>query len=194
MSWACGGRWACTEGGRSLLERYGMAVTSAAHLVQGLPVICQKTAADISKAAQRCIAKSAASNFADSLDHSGLFDRDLLFALLCLLRLRHRDGEHAILEICLDLVGVDAVRHPERTLERAVAALGEVVILLLLLLFIPLLALDRQRAVGELDVDSALVHARQFRRDLVGLFLFDDVDGWRLAPADLAAPKRLNVE
>src|SRR4029453_19503781 len=28
MSWACGGRCACTEAGRSLLERYGM----AAHL------------------------------------------------------------------------------------------------------------------------------------------------------------------
>src|SRR5215471_19343875 len=126
--------------------------------------------------------------------NSGLFDRDLLFAPLRLLRLRQRDGEHAILEICLDLVGVDAVRDSERTLERAIAALGEVIILLLLL-FVPLLApLDRPRAVRELDVDIALVHPRQFRRDLVGLLLFDDVNGWRLAPTNLAAPERLNVE
>src|ERR1700751_4951296 len=94
----------------------------------GLPVICtkavcKKAAADISKAAQRCIAKSADSN--SDLDHSGLFDRDLLFARLCLRRLWQRDGEHAVLETCLDLVRVDAVRDSERTLERAIAALGE---------------------------------------------------------------------
>ena len=42
---------------------------------------------------------------------SGLFDRDLLLALLCLHSLRQRDREHAILEIRLDLVGIDAIRH-----------------------------------------------------------------------------------
>src|SRR5262245_17033095 len=60
--------------------------------------------------------------------------------------------------------------------------------------FVPLLALDRQRAVREFDVDVALVHARQLRRELEGVPLVNDVDGGRLAPADLAAPERLNVE
>src|SRR6516165_5479052 len=157
--------------------------------------VIEKRPPNISQAAWCCVAKSADADFAGfDPDTSGLFDCDLLFARLCLLRLRQRDGEHAILEICLDFVGVDAVRNSERSLERAIAALGEVIILLLLLLFVPLLALDRQRAVGELDVDIALVHPRQFRRDLVGFLLFDDVDGWGLAPADLAAPERLNVE
>src|SRR6516165_8630167 len=84
------------------------------HLGAGSPLICKKTAADIAQAAF-------------DPDNSGRFDRGLLFACLCLLRLRQRDGEHAILEICLDLVGVDAVRNSERTLERAIAALGEVI-------------------------------------------------------------------
>src|SRR6516225_3602865 len=154
MSWACGGRCACTEGGRSLLEPVWHGVTSPTRAECKTPCsFAKKAAADISQAAEGYVAKLADAGFADfEPGNSGLFDRDLLFALLCLLRLRQRDGEHAILEICLDLVGVDAVRHPERTLERAIAALGEVIILLLLLLFVPLLALDRQRAVGELDV------------------------------------------
>src|SRR5262249_8022487 len=75
-------------------------------------------------------------------------------------------------------------------LEGATAAFGEVIVFLLLLLFVSLLALDGQRAVGVI----ALVHPWQLRRDLVCLFRIDDVDGWRLAPADLAAPERLNIE
>src|SRR5215831_10651489 len=125
---------------------------------------------------------------------SGLPDRDSLLVLLRLRRLRQRDREHAVLEVRLDPVGINAGRHRERTLERAIAALGEVKVLLLLLPFAPLLALDRQRAVGEFDVDVALVHARQLRRELEGVPLVDDVDGGRLAPADLATPERLNVE
>src|SRR6516164_2920270 len=40
MSWACGGRCACTEGGRSLLERYGM----AHHLGSPIRASCQSSA------------------------------------------------------------------------------------------------------------------------------------------------------
>src|SRR5262249_35235057 len=125
---------------------------------------------------------------------SALPNRDSLLALLRSRRLWQRDREHAVLEVRLDPVGVNAGRHRERTLERAIAALGEVEVLLLLLPFALLLALDRQRVVGAFDVDVLLVHARKLRRDLEGLALVDDVDGGRPAPADLAAPERLNVE
>src|SRR6516225_8691660 len=195
MSWACGGRCACTEAGRSLLERYRIAVTSPRRPERRGLTRLQKSGRRLLSGGLglRCkVGRCRLCRF--DLDKSGRSDRDLLFALLCLRGLRQRDGKHAVLEICLDFVGVDAVRNSERSLERTITALGEVIILFLFLLFVPLLALDRQRAVGEFDVDIALVHPRQLRRDLEGVFLFDDVDGRRLAPADLAAPQRLNVE
>src|SRR5262249_62242777 len=107
---------------------------------------------------------------------SALPNRDSLLALLRSRRLWQRDREHAVLEVRRDPVGVNSGRHRKRTLERAIAALGEVEVLLLLLFFALLLALDRQRAVGEFDVDVLFVHARKLRRDLEGLALVDDVD------------------
>jgi hypothetical protein len=44
---------------------------------------------------------------------SRLIDGDLLLALLCFWPLRQRDREYAVLEMRLDLVGINAVRHPE---------------------------------------------------------------------------------
>src|SRR6476661_6089213 len=70
---------------------------------------------------------------------SGLLDGDLLLALLRFRRLRQGDRKHAVLKAGFDLVTIDAVRHAERTLERAIAAFGEVIILLLLFLFLPFL-------------------------------------------------------
>ena len=95
-------------------------------------------------------------------------------------RLRQVHREHAVLEAGLDLVGVDALGHLERALEGTEAALRQVVVLLLLFLLLALLALDRQGAVGELDLDVLLVDAGQLGRDLVFLVLLDDIDGGRL--------------
>jgi hypothetical protein len=59
------------------------------NLSAGSLLILKKAAADISQAAYSCIAKSADADFAGfDPDNSGRFDRDLLFAPLCLLRLR----------------------------------------------------------------------------------------------------------
>src|SRR6516164_4051449 len=125
---------------------------------------------------------------------SRLLDRDLLLALLGLRRFRQCYREHAILELRVNLVGIDPVGHGERALEGAVVALGKVVILLLLFLFFFLLAFDGQRAIGDLYVDIAFVHSRQLGRDLVGFLLVDDIDGRSFPPAHLTAPERLDVE
>src|SRR5271165_6095270 len=136
MSWACGGRCPCTEAGRSLFARYGMAV----HL-------------HIDRASRQGQGKGRPSGRPrPRVIASGLLDRDLLLALLGVRRFRQRDREDAVLELSIDLVRIDAVRHAEGTLEGAVAALGEVVILLLLFFFVLFLALDRQRAIREFDV------------------------------------------
>src|ERR1700736_389689 len=73
---------------------------------------------------------------------SRLLDGDLLLALLCFWPLRQRDREYAVLEMRLDLVGINAVRHAERTLEGGVAAFGEMVVLLLFLPFVLFLTFD----------------------------------------------------
>ncbi|MEY2603091.1 MAG: hypothetical protein QOH31_865, partial [Verrucomicrobiota bacterium] len=85
----------------------------------------------------------------------------------------------------LDLVGINAVRLAERTLEGAVAAFGEMKVLLLFLPFVLFLTLDGQRAIREFDVDITLVHSRQLDRDFVRLLMLGDVNGWSLAPGDL---------
>ena len=54
-----------------------------------------------------------------------------------------------------------------------------IVILLFLLFLFPLIAFDRQAAVGELHLDVLLVEARQLGRDFVGVILLDDVDELR---------------
>src|SRR6202521_377541 len=125
---------------------------------------------------------------------SRLLDGDLLLALLCFWPLRQRDREYAVLEMRLDLVGINAVRHAERTLEGAIAAFGEMIVLLLFLPFVLFLTFDGQRAIREFDVDITLVHSRQLDRDFVRLLMLGDVNGWSLAPGDLAAPERLDVE
>src|SRR6516225_1930695 len=156
---------------------------------------CETRAARVSQAALRAANHDwLTPPAAQSARRSGLLDRDLLLAFLRLRRLRQRDGEHAVLEICLDLVGIDAVRHAERALERAIATFGKIIVLLLLFLVVALLARDGQGAVGKLDVDVALIHSRQLRRDLVGFLLLGDIDGWRLAPSGLARPERLQYE
>jgi hypothetical protein len=59
---------------------------------------------------------------------SRLLDGDLLLALLCFWPLRQRDREYAVLEMRLDLVGINAVRHAERTLEGAIATTYPVIL------------------------------------------------------------------
>src|SRR6516162_8176347 len=192
MSWVCGGTCACTEGGRSLWERYGMAVTSAARSGRQ----SSKKGRPTSRGRPRAASQSRQMpTLQDSIPTLQAFLITIFFSLVCACSVVGSvTVSTPFLKFASILSASTPVRNSERSLERAIAALGEVIILLLLLLFVPLLALDRQRAVGELDVDIALVHPRQFRRDLVGFLLFDDVDGWGLAPADLAATERLNVE
>src|ERR1700730_15131507 len=68
------------------------------------------------------------------------------------------------------------------------------IVLLLFLPFVLFLTFDGQRAIREFDVDITLVHSRQLDRDFVRLLMLGDVHGWSLAPGDLAAPERLDVE
>ena len=77
----------------------------------------------------------------------------------------------------LDAFGIGAVGQREAAVEAAVAALGDVIVLLLLLGLLALLALDGETAIGELDVDVLLVEAGKLGRDLVGFVAFGDVDG-----------------
>jgi hypothetical protein len=63
---------------------------------------------------------------------SGSLDVDLLRRLLSLGLFRHFHGKYAFLEARFDLVGVNTLRQFEATLERAEAALLEVVVLLFL--------------------------------------------------------------
>src|ERR1700730_894087 len=68
------------------------------------------------------------------------------------------------------------------------------IVLLFFLPFVLFLTFDGQRAIREFDVDITLVHSRQLGRDFVGLLMLGDVHGWSLAPGDLTAPERLDVE
>src|SRR6516225_5360749 len=107
---------------------------------------------------------------------SGCLDLNLLRRFLRFRGFRQRDLEHAILERRLDLAGVHALRQCEIALERAIAALGDVIVLLLLFFFLLLLTLDGEAAVGDVHLDVLLVHSGQFGRNLVSLVSFADVD------------------
>src|SRR5690606_40010336 len=71
---------------------------------------------------------------------------------------------------------------------------GPVIALLLLFFVLLLVALDRQRAAGDRDLDILLLHARYLGRHLPGVVLLDDVHRWRAAPGEFPAHERLDVE
>ena len=121
-------------------------------------------------------------------------NRDGLLLLLRFRRLRHCDGQNAVLEVRFDLVDVDAAGYLERATEGSIAALGDVTILGLLFLLFLLFALDRQDIVGKLNVDVLGIEARKLGCDLERLLLLDDVDGRRDAETEIATPERLDVE
>src|SRR6516162_8857958 len=100
---------------------------------------------------------------------SGRLDLDLLRGLLCLRGFGQPHLEDAVLERRGDLIGVDALGQAEIALERAVATLGDVVVLLLFVGLFFLFALDGDSAVGDAYLDVLFVHSWHFRRDLVGL-------------------------
>src|SRR5208337_960580 len=77
---------------------------------------------------------------------------------------------------CRYFVGIDGVGKAERPLEAAIAALHEVIVLLLLLPLGLFLALQSEHAVAERDADVLLIHPRQLG--------FDDQVGVRLANID----------
>src|SRR6516165_8614160 len=109
---------------------------------------------------------------------SGRLDLDLLRGLLRLRGFGQHHLEDAVLERRGDLIGVDALGQAEIALERAVATLGDVVVLLLFVGLFFLFALDGDSAVGDAYLDVLFVHSWHFRRDLVGLVRFRDVDSW----------------
>src|SRR5208337_4265323 len=104
---------------------------------------------------------------------SALTDGNGLLGLYGLRPLRQRDFENALVKGCRYFVGIDGVGKAERPLEAAVAALHEVIVLLLLLPLGLLLTLQGEHAVAERDADVLLIHPRQLG--------FDDEIGIRLA-------------
>ena len=113
-------------------------------------------------------------DFADTPGESALADGNGLLGLYGLRPLRQRDFESALVKGCRYFVGIDGVTKPERPLEAAVAALHEVILLLLPLGL--LLALQGEHAVAERDADVLLINPRQLG--------FDDEIGVRLADID----------
>src|SRR5208337_4280809 len=120
-------------------------------------------------------------------------DLDLLDQLLGLGGLRQGDGEHALLEGRRDLVRVDGVGNPQGALVGAIAALPEMIILLLLFLRLFLLALDRQYAVGHLDLDVLLIDPRQVGVDFIGVVFFNEIHR-RNGDPGLGRQERLDAE
>src|SRR5690606_5439410 len=86
-------------------------------------------------------------------------------------------GEHAVLHVGADGLCVDGVGEGERPGEAAVHALDAPVGLPFLLLFASALAGDGQDALVDLDLDLVRPEPGQLGAELVGLGLFDDVDG-----------------
>src|SRR5690349_21788366 len=68
------------------------------------------------------------------------------------------DGQQAVLEGCHHLAAVHGHRQPHAPGEHPVGALDPVIVLFLLLLFLPLLALDRQQVLLQGDLDVLGVH------------------------------------
>src|SRR5262249_19332504 len=103
------------------------------------------------------------------------FDVDLLRGLLGFGFFGQCQREHAILEGCVDLVWVNALRHLEATFERTKVTFLQVIAPLLFFFFFLLFALYGQDAIRHFDLDVLLVQARQFGRNFVRLLTLDDV-------------------
>ena len=73
----------------------------------------------------------------EARDPLGGLHFDLLFRLLRFRCLGKRHGQHTLLEVRLDLAGVDAFRQTEGAFERAEATLFEMIVLLLLFFTLP---------------------------------------------------------
>src|SRR5690606_5161776 len=109
-------------------------------------------------------------------------DGDFLFRMLCLRGLGQAKGQNALGETCLYFFGIHAFRHLERSLERTIAALRQIIVLVLFLLRLRLVTLDRKNPVVQLDIDIFLADARQFSRNFIFVVLLDDVEGGVDAP------------
>jgi len=93
--------------------------------------------------------------------------------------LGHGDGQHALVELGRDRGFIDARRQPHRALEAAIAPFDDMVIVLVVLLFHLLLALEAQDAILDRDIDVVLGNAGQFRCQDDRLIAFRNVDGRR---------------
>ena len=91
-------------------------------------------------------------------------------------RFRHCHLENALRYVGLDRIGVDALRQLEGTLERAIAALDEPIVFVLLFFFGLFLTTDREQVVGQIDLDVLLFEARQFGGDFDLLVRLGHID------------------
>src|SRR5215472_1002985 len=123
------------------------------------------------------------------------FDLDLLMEGPGRHRLRQHHGQNAVAELGSDLIARYAVWKVEASLERAVAALGEIAVLVLLLVLLTLLALQDQEVAGDGDVDVLLGHPGKLRGDLEGVLALGYVDRRHgHACHGVALPQRVEVE
>src|ERR1700730_265203 len=105
-------------------------------------------------------------------------DRDAADIAFRFCRLRHRDGQHAVLERGRGLFLLDVLQR-YATFEAAVISLAETTVLVLRFRF--LLARDRQNAVCDFEADVLFVESGQFGGDAHLLLRLIDVD---LRPAE----------
>src|SRR5215468_7297026 len=125
----------------------------------------------------------------------GRLHLDLLLLCLRLYGLRQHHRQHAVGKLGGDLVSCHAVGKIEAPLERSVAALGEIAVLALLLMLLPLLALEHDEIAGDGDVDVLLAHAGKLGGDLERLVVLGDVDRRHGHSGEcVIAPQGLDVE
>src|SRR6516225_4357873 len=124
---------------------------------------------------RRAQAESAATPWALTKSVSAAFHLDLLGWLLGLRLFRQRHLQHAVLERSLDLLRFDGLRQAHRADERAETSLPEVKALLFLDLVLFLLPLDRQHAVGDVNLDIFCVEPQHLGRQLESTVALDQI-------------------
>src|SRR5690348_5660924 len=99
-------------------------------------------------------------------------DCDPLDLTLCLRVLADGQAQHTVLELCVDLLGINIGAKLERALELALPALA----INRTVVFGFLFALERQQAIMEGHLDVFLLHAGQFGDELDLIIRLADLD------------------
>jgi len=92
------------------------------------------------------------------------------------LRYRHRDFEHAILERGFCVFRVCPSGQRDTAIKSAVASLAHPIAFLGLFMFLAPLALNRQSIIGELDFDVLFLEARQIKADDELIITLEDLN------------------